>query len=94
VAHGNNESAGKKNTRTMKGNPHIKVALCKATWAASKTMNTQFSEMFWRLDSKRRKKKARVALALKMYRILYFMLSNQALYMENLQRIIFCKKRW
>ncbi|WP_442870460.1 hypothetical protein [Aneurinibacillus sp. Ricciae_BoGa-3] len=62
----------------------MKAALCEAAWAASKTRNTQFSAMFWRLASKRGKKKALVALAHKMLRILYFMLSNQALYMEML----------
>ncbi|REK75551.1 IS110 family transposase [Paenibacillus paeoniae] len=35
VAPGNYESAGKKSSKTVKGNPHVKTALCEAAWAAT-----------------------------------------------------------
>ncbi|WP_242057303.1 IS110 family transposase [Pseudalkalibacillus hwajinpoensis] len=37
---GNHESAGKrKSTQSIKGNPHIKTALCESDWAVSKSRN-------------------------------------------------------
>jgi transposase len=52
---GNHESAGKrKNTRTVKGNPHIK--------SASRSPNTRLSVKYWSLAARRGKKKALVAI--------------------------------
>ena len=66
----------------MKGNPHIKTALCEAAWAAAKTRNTRLSAKFWSLASRRGKKKALVALAKKMLVILYQMLKTKQAYIE------------
>lgn len=47
VAPGNHESAGKrKSTRTMKGNPHIKSALCEAAWALSRCRNQRLAAKY------------------------------------------------
>ena len=38
VSPGNHESAGKKKaSKTVKGNPHIKTALCQVAWAISRS---------------------------------------------------------
>nr|WP_231688094.1 IS110 family transposase [Bacillus sp. FJAT-18017] len=58
VSPGNRESAGKrKSTRTTKGNPHIKTAMCEAAWAVSKCKNRWLATKFWSTASRRGKKK-------------------------------------
>ncbi len=81
---GNNESAGKrKSTRTVKGNPHIKSALCEAAWAASRSKNTRLSAKYWSLAARRGKKKALVAIGHRMLTIIYHMLKNKEPYHES-----------
>lgn len=80
---GNHESAGKrKSTRTVKGNPHIKSALCEAAWAVSRSRNTYLSIKFWSLSARRGKKKALVAIGHRMLTIVYHMLLNKDPYHE------------
>lgn len=80
---GNHESAGKrKSTRTVKGNPHIKSALCEAAWAASRSRNTRLSAKYWSLAARRGKKKALVAVGHRMLTIIYHMLKNKEPYHE------------
>lgn len=62
VSPGNNESAGKKSTRTAKGNKALKTALLEAAWAASKT-RTFLGAKFWSLAARKGKKKAATAIA-------------------------------
>lgn len=84
VCPGNHESAGKKKaTRTPKGNPHIKSALCETAWAASRTRNTFLAAKYWKLASRRGKKKALVALAHKLLVIMHHLLSNKEAYIER-----------
>lgn len=82
VAPGNHESAGKKSTRTILGNQHVKVALCEAAWAASRSRTCQLSVRFWKLASRRGKKKALLAIAHKILTYIYHMLSNKMKYIE------------
>jgi transposase len=80
---GNHESAGKrKSTRSVKGNPHIKSALCEAAWAASRTRNTRLSAKYWSLAARRGKKKALIAIGHRMLTIVYHMLLNKEPYHE------------
>lgn len=80
---GNHESAGKrKSTRTVRGNPHIKSALCEAAWAASRSRNTRLSAKYWSLAARRGKKKALVAIGHRMLTIIYHMLKNKEPYHE------------
>jgi transposase len=80
---GNHESAGKrKSTRTGKGNPHLKAALCEAAWAVSRSRNTRLSQKYWSLASRRGKKKALVAIGHRMLTIVYHMLLNKEPYHE------------
>lgn len=83
VSPGNHESAGKrKSTRTVKGNPHIKSAMCEAAWAVSRSRNRWLANKYWSLASRRGKKKALVAISHRMLRIIYSMLLNKEPYKE------------
>ncbi|MFY3791678.1 IS110 family transposase, partial [Ureibacillus sp. MALMAid1270] len=54
VSPGNHESAGKrKSTRTVKGNPHIKSAMCEAAWAVSRSRNRWLANKYWSLAARR-----------------------------------------
>ncbi|WP_143414975.1 IS110 family transposase [Geobacillus sp. E263] len=84
VAPGNHESAGKrKSTRTTKGNPHIKSALCEAAWALSRCRNQRLAAKYWSLAARRGKKKALVAMAHRMLTIIYCMLSRKEPFREQ-----------
>lgn len=85
VAPGNHESAGKrKSTHTVKGNPHIKSAMCEAAWAVSRCRNRALATKYWSLAAKRGKKKALVAISHRMLRIIYSMLHNKEPFKEPL----------
>jgi transposase len=80
---GNHESAGKKkSTRTNKGNPHIKSTLCEVAWAVSRTRHTWLAAKYWSLAARRGKKKALIAIAHKVLKIIYHMLDQQAKFVE------------
>jgi transposase len=84
VAPGNHESAGKrKSTRTTKGNPHIKSALCEAAWALSRCRNQRLAAKFWSLAARRGKKKALVAIAHRMLTIIYCIISRKEPFREQ-----------
>lgn len=83
VCPGNHESAGKrKNTRTTKGNPYIKTAMCESAWALSKCKNRIIATKYWSTAARRGKKKALVAMSHRMLRIIYSMLINKEPYRE------------
>jgi transposase len=83
VAPGNYESAGKrKSTRTSRGNPHIKSALCEVAWAVSRSRNRWLASKYWSIAARRGKKKALVAISHRMLRIIYSMLINKEAYKE------------
>lgn len=62
VSPGNNESAGKKSAKIVPRNPLIKSALCKVTWAISRSKNTSMA------SARRGKKKALSQMTLSTYR--------------------------
>jgi len=71
VCPGNKESAGKRySTRTVKGSPHIKSAMCEAAWAVSRCRNKWLAAKYWSLAARRGKKKALVAISHRMLRII------------------------
>jgi len=83
VSPGNHESAGKrKSTRTVKGNPHIKSAMCEAAWAVSRCRNRALASKYWAIAARRGKKKALVAISHRMLRVIYSMLYNKEPYKE------------
>jgi len=86
VAPGNFESAGKsKSGRTAKGNRYLKSALVQCAWSASRTKDTRLSGRYRRLVrrlGRDGKKKAVVATAHTILRIVYFVLSTGRPYLE------------
>ncbi|AGX06262.1 MULTISPECIES: IS110 family transposase [Bacillus] len=84
VSPGNHESAGKrKSTRTTKGNPHIKSAMCEVAWAVSRSRNRWLATKYWSTAARRGKKKALVATSHRMLRIIYSMLINKEPFKER-----------
>jgi transposase len=83
VSPGNNQSAGKKKqTQTRTGNNHLKTVLCECAWAASRTRKTRLSARYWNWVKRLGKKKALVALAHTLIRMIYHILLNKTPYVE------------
>lgn len=80
---GNHESAGKKKaTRTLRGNKALKSILCQVSWAAARSKKTRLSAYYYRLVKRRGPKKANMALAHLILRIIYSMLKKKEKYRE------------
>jgi transposase len=83
ICPGNNESAGKrKSGKTRKGNAWVRRLLCEFAQAASRS-RCGLKEKFQALSIRKGHKKAIVALAHKMLRIIFAMLKNQAPYQDQ-----------
>jgi transposase len=87
---GENESAGKKKNCgiTKRGSKHIRVVLVQAAQTISNMKNTRLSRFFQRLIKKKEHNVAIVAVARKLICLIYHLLINQELYLED-----DCKKR-
>ncbi|WP_339807631.1 IS110 family transposase [Paenibacillus sp. FSL R7-0337] len=82
VCPGNNESAGKRRkSKTMQGNKHLKGALCQAAWANSRSSN-RIGQFFRRIRKRRGDKKANVATAHLLIRILHALMREKRSYQE------------
>ncbi len=82
VCPANNESAGKRKTgKKRKGNPYVRRILCEAANAASRTQCT-LAEKFKALVIRRGRKRAIFALAHKLLRIVFHMISNGDYYRD------------
>lgn len=80
---GNNESAGKRKTgKTRKGNTLLRSLLCEAAHAARSTLSV-FKAKYQGLVVRRGHKKAIVALAHKLIRTIYFMLTRRQPYHDS-----------
>jgi len=83
VSPGVYQSAGKlKRVRTLPGNAMLKATLCECAWAAAMSRDTRLSACYWRLVKRMGKKKALIALAHTMLRIIYGMLRDNKPYEE------------
>jgi hypothetical protein len=79
----NNESAGKhKSTRTRKGNPNVRRLLCEFAQAAAKT-RCALQAKFQSTVVRRGRKRSIIALAHKILRKLFFMLSRREPYRDE-----------
>ncbi|MEF2248835.1 IS110 family transposase [Paenibacillus sp. IITD108] len=79
---GNNESAGKrKKAKTMQGNKQLKAALCQVAWANSRSKN-RIGQFFRRIRKRRGEKKATIATAHLIARMLHAMMREQTDYKE------------
>jgi transposase len=80
---GNHESAGKrKKSKTRKGNPYVRTVLIEIALAAVKT-RCYFREKFQSLHPRLGYKKAIVAIAHKIIRVIYLMLTRQECYNDK-----------
>ena len=66
----------------MKGIRTLKAVLCQAAWAASKSKGTRLASFFYRIQKRRGQKKATMATAHLILRIIYHMLKNNITYQE------------
>ncbi len=80
---GNNRTAGKRrHGATRKGSRHLRATLVEAAHAAAKTSNCQFAGFTRSIAARRGRKRALVATAHKIARILYMMLRDRAPYRD------------
>ncbi len=80
---GNNESAGKKKSgRIRKGNPWLRRLLCECAQAAART-RCGLKDTFQALSVRRGRKRAIVALAHKLLRIVYVLISRREHYRDS-----------
>jgi transposase len=87
LASGNNESAGRRRSgRTTAGNRWLKTALVQAAWAASRTKGTHLSQKFRRIAGSRGKKRAAVAVAHTLLRIIYHLIKEETTYQEIFEK--------
>ena len=83
VCPGNNESAGKrKSSKMRKGLKQLRRVLCEIANAASKSKGTQFEYFYKSLLIRRGHKRAIMALAHKILRIIFSVLKNKKPYYE------------
>lgn len=83
VCPGNNESAGKKKKGTArKGNVHLMTALVEAAHGAARKKDSYFKDKFFRLKARRGYLRAAVAIAHKILKAVYVMLSTGADYRD------------
>ena len=84
VCPGNHESAGKRQSgRTRKGNPYVRRLLCEFAHAAARTKSCSLSAKFASLVVRRGFKRAIIALAHKMLRIIFCMLKGSDYYRDS-----------
>lgn len=80
---GNNESAGKRRSGSMrKGSVWLRTALIQAAWAASRTKDTYLASHFRRLSARRGHKRAAAAVAHTLLLIVWHVLSRRQPYAE------------
>lgn len=82
LAPDNNESAGKKSSHTNHGNKATKAIMTECAWCATRTKGTYFSARYHRLAARRGKKRALVAIAAEMLKVVYHMLKDGTTYQE------------
>ncbi|QGP90761.1 IS110 family transposase ISAzo28 [Neomoorella glycerini] len=83
VCPGNNESAGKrKSGKTRKGNQHLRAILVQCSWAAIRTKDSYLSAKYRRLAPRLGKKKALLAIAHSLIKIIYHLLKDKAHYQD------------
>ena len=83
LAPGNNESAGKKkSSHTNHGNKATKAIMTECAWCATRTKGTYFSARYNRLAARRGKKRALVAIAAELLKVIYHMLKDGTAYQE------------
>lgn len=81
---GNAESAGKRFTgRTRKGDRYLRRILVQSAWAAARTRNCFFAALFYRIAQRRGLKKAAVAVAHRLLKVVYWLIAEGGVYREK-----------
>lgn len=77
----NDQSAGKiKSRKILHGNPYVKSILCQAAWVATKSLPNFFRSWFWDNQVRLGRKKAIIAVARKMLRVIYALLRDDVFF--------------
>ena len=85
----NDESAGKiKSRKTLHGNRYVKAILCQAAWAAVRTRHSPFHDWFWSHRPKLGQKKAIIAVARKLLKLIYHLLNTRQFYRPPLVTVV------
>ena len=85
----NDESAGKiKSRKTLHGNRYVKAILCQAAWAAVRTRHSPFHDWFWSHRPKLGQKKAIIAVARKLLKLIYHLLNTRQFYRPPLVAVV------
>src|SRR3982751_286441 len=80
---GNRESAGKRHSgKTRKGNRYLRRVLVQVAWAASRSKDTYLRAKYWRLAGKVGKKKAALAVAHHVLKVVFLIMRDQTSYRE------------
>ncbi|WP_152523900.1 IS110 family transposase [Sporomusa ovata] len=83
VAPGNRESAGKnKPEKSRKGNKYLKAVLVQAAHSLHRKKNCHLREQYQRIKARRGSKKAAVAVAHTILRIVFYLLTRKEMYQE------------
>ena len=79
----NNESAGKKKRSGIKsGNNWLRSMLCECAWSATKKKDSKFKNKYWSMVPRMGRKKALIAIANMMLRLIYHLLKTKSTYKE------------
>ena len=81
---GNSESAGKRfSGKTRKGDRYLRRILVQSGWAAARTQNCFFAALFARVAVKHGAKKAVVAVAHRLLKVVYYLMAEGGVYRER-----------
>jgi transposase len=83
ICPGNDQSAGKRRSgKTPKGNRYVRALLCEMAWSAARTAS-QFKSRYQGLVIRRGAKRAIVAIAHKLLKIVYVLLARRVPYRDD-----------
>jgi hypothetical protein len=81
---GNAESAGKRfSGKTRKGDRYLRRILVQSAWAAARTRDCFFAALFYRISHRRGMKKAAVAVAHRLLRVVCLLIAEGGVYQER-----------
>jgi transposase len=88
IVPGLNESAGKKRSCgiTKQGSKHLRTILVEVAQVVSRMKNNKLTRFFKRLEARKNRNVAIIALARKLICLIYHLLVNQELYKDGLQK--------
>lgn len=76
----------KKAVKTLHGNQYLQRTLTESGWGATRKKDSYFKKKYYKLASRRGKKKALIAIGHKIIVAAYFIIKNKVEYKEPIQR--------